>query len=171
MYLKTNTRLCGTLAIVLFAAACAEPVTPSVTSPDFTNVVGTRAALASSERSQIFPSSFTNPCNGEEVFGTAIYHTVTFFNDTPAGQTIRTTFRMNFEGIGSLGNRYTGQLATSEGLKFMYTGGMATAYGVDVHVVSKGHAPNFTARLDFGFRIDDNGNITTSSEKVSERCK
>jgi hypothetical protein len=170
MPVKTNTRLCGTLAIVLIAAACAEPVASRVTAPESATLAGKRAAITDTERSEIFPTTFTNPCNGEEVVGTAKYHVVNSFNDTPKGLTYRLTVRMIYDGEGSFGNSYNGQWAFSDEGKFEYSGGMAVGTGVDVRLVSQGKAPNFTSRFDFRFRIDDNGNVTNDSQKYGERC-
>ena len=170
MHLKINTRLCGTLAIVVLASACAEPVAGRIASPEFTTVAGKKAFAADSERSEVFPTSMTNPCNGEEVVGTARYHVVNFINDTPNGLMYRLTVRINYDGVGSFGNKYNGQWALSDAGKFDYTGGMAFGTGVDMRVISQGKSPNFTTRFDYKIRIDDEGHVAQESNKISESC-
>ncbi len=163
--------------LFLFAAscftltACSETTTaPEQASSEF---AGRRAfAILTNDVQRDVPAALINPCNGEQILGTARIHFLLSTNDTKSGNTMTNlSTTLDFDGIGEVtGTSYNGK--TREAFKYSLGTDRATEFSFDseMRIISQGSAQNFSTTARVHVTFNANGTPTAESELVKSAC-
>lgn len=165
MHVKKYVWLVPLFAII----ACAEPMSPPVEA-EIVKGKTADAVLVNEKFDAAF--DFGNPCNGEQIIGTATYHVFVATVNTRSGlSSANSSVSITWKGVGATTQtEYNGKLFSG----INYTSGAgATQVSArdDLHVISKGSAPDFTATVYVHITIDANGDPKVIHEVYDSRCK
>jgi hypothetical protein len=135
-------------------------------------VVGPRSAEAFQELNIEFPVSFTipNPCNGEDVDVSGVFHDRISFVFNNGGQLLLVE-HVNAQGVtgeGDLGNTYQVQNTANTIFNGVFTGEDTVVR--NLRLVSDGSAPNFEVHLLEHITVNANGTVTADFEDFTAEC-
>jgi hypothetical protein len=158
-------RLLASLAIASMAgAACETAVAP----PEIPAI--SPAVVENSRNEFVF---FIDPCNGEAIDGSGIFHLKVSSTVTPSGR-VNGTFHINAKGTG---------VGQTTGAKYEWNDVIQESFGFDVDVapahdtftrrfrlIGQGGVPDRRFDLIFHITINANGEVTSFKFDVSDTC-